>query len=110
MKEHRTLLKAVNDGFSNESLITRKYKDQLIYYNININNVYENIGKIIDKVLAFIDVTDQNRNIEKINKLLKLKEVMLDIGYSINEISNINDLLQLILDKVINCIDEKRKI
>lgn len=36
LKDHRTLLKAVNDGSSNESLITAKDKDQLIYYKINI--------------------------------------------------------------------------
>ncbi|AKN34164.1 diguanylate cyclase [Clostridium carboxidivorans P7] len=108
LKDHRTLLKAVNDGSSNESLITAKDKDRLIYYKININNIYENTGEIIGKILVFMDVTEQNRNIERINKLLKLKEVMLDIGYSINEISDINDLLQLILDKVINCIDGKR--
>ncbi|AKA67573.1 sensor domain-containing diguanylate cyclase [Clostridium scatologenes] len=108
LKDHNTLLKAVNDGFSNESLITTKGKDHLIYYKVNINSIYENTGEIIGKTLIFIDVTEQKRNIEKINKLLKLKEVMLDIGYSINEISDINDLLQLILDKLINCIDEKR--
>lgn len=39
--------------------------------------------------------------------LLKSKEAMLKIGYSINEITNINDLLQLILNEVINCIDDR---
>jgi diguanylate cyclase (GGDEF)-like protein/PAS domain S-box-containing protein len=54
-----------------------------------------------------IDITEHRKDTEKINKLLKLKESMLKIGYSINEISNINDLLQLVLDEVINCIDER---
>ncbi|NMM64902.1 diguanylate cyclase [Clostridium sp. P21] len=54
---------------------------------------------------VILDITEEKKNREKINKLLKLKEVMLNIGYSINEISDINDLLQLILDEVINSID-----
>jgi diguanylate cyclase (GGDEF)-like protein/PAS domain S-box-containing protein len=53
------------------------------------------------------DITEQKKNREKISKLSALKEVMLNIGYSINEISDINDLLQLILDKVINCVDAR---
>lgn len=56
---------------------------------------------------VILDITEQKKNREKINKLSTLKEAMLDIGYSINEISDINDLLQLILDKVINCVDER---
>ncbi|WP_183278351.1 histidine kinase N-terminal 7TM domain-containing diguanylate cyclase [Clostridium fungisolvens] len=56
---------------------------------------------------VILDITEQKKNRKKINKLSTLKEAMLDIGYSINEISDINDLLQLILDKVINCVDER---
>lgn len=56
---------------------------------------------------VILDITEQKRNREKINKLLKLKESMLKIGYSINEITNINDLLQLILNEVIECVDNR---
>jgi diguanylate cyclase (GGDEF)-like protein/PAS domain S-box-containing protein len=56
---------------------------------------------------VIIDITEEKKNIEKINKLLKLKEAMVRIGYSINELTNINDLLKLILDEVINCIDDR---
>lgn len=56
---------------------------------------------------VLIDITEQKKDEEKINKLLKLKEAMLKIGYSVNEISNINDLLQLILNEVINCVDDR---
>lgn len=56
---------------------------------------------------VIMDITEEKKNRERIDKLLKLKEVMVKIGYSINEITNINDLLQLILDEVINCIDEQ---
>ncbi len=54
-----------------------------------------------------VDISEQKKNEEKINKLLKLKEAMIKIGYSINEISNIEDLLQLILNEVISCIDDR---
>lgn len=56
---------------------------------------------------VIIDITEQKKIEEKINKLLKLKEAMIKIGYSINEKTNINDLLQLILNEVINCVDHR---
>lgn len=233
LKEYKTVLKAVNSVSYNENLISIRDKEQLRYYNISINNIYENTDKIIGKILIFnditemelqrkklsdnfnclqtlmnaipnpiyskdehgvyndcnialteylgikkeeligntayevferklaeiydkadknlmetkgtqiyeskimhkdgthhdvifsksvavsesgnnkglvgviIDITEQNKDREKIDKLLKLKEAMIKIGYSINEISNINDLLQLVLNKVINCVDER---
>jgi len=233
LKEYKTILKAVNSASYNESLISIKNKDQLRYYNMNINYVYEKTDEIIGKILIFndvteielqrkklsdnfnflqtlmnaipnpiyskdeqgvynhcnialteclgikkeefigstayevfekklaeiydkadknlmetkepqvyeaklmhkdgtyhdvtfskslvasemennkglvgviIDITEEKKSREKMNKLLKLKEAMLKIGYSINEISDINDLLQLVLNNVINCIDER---
>ena len=233
LKEYKEVLKAVNSNSYNESLISIKNKEQLRYYKMNINNIYENTGEIIGKILilnditeielqrkklsenynflqtlmdaipnpiyskdeygvynhcniafteflgikkeeiigstayevfeeklaeiydkadkklmkkkgtqvyesklmnndgthhdvifnksvvvnedendkglvgVIVDITEQKKNQEKMNKLLKLKEAMLKIGYSINEISNINDLLQLILDEVIDCVDER---
>ncbi|WP_338032578.1 histidine kinase N-terminal 7TM domain-containing protein [Clostridium manihotivorum] len=56
---------------------------------------------------VILDISEQKKSRERIDKLMTLKEAMLKIGYSINEISNINELLQLILDKVINCIDPR---
>lgn len=233
LKEYREILKAVNNNFYNESLITIKNNGQLRYYKINISNICEKSGKFIGKILilndvteiklqqkklsdnvnflqtlmdaiphpiyskdehgvynhcniafteflgiekegiigntankvfeknlmktynksdknlidkkgvqvyesklmnkddtyhdvifsksvvkneqganeglvgVIIDITEQKKNEEKINKLLKLKEAMIKIGYSINEITDINDLLQLILDEVINCVDDR---
>ena len=233
LKEYKTILKAVNSDSCDESLISIKNKEKLRYYKMNINNVYNNTGEIIGKILilnditenelqqkklsdnlsflqtlmeaipspiyskdehgvynhcniafteflgikkerligntvnevfekklaeiynkadknlmekkgtqiyesklmhkddtyhdvifnksvivnddgnvnglvgVIMDITEEKRNKEKIDKLLKLKEVMLKVGYSINEVSNINDLLQLILDEVINCVDER---
>lgn len=233
LREYKEVLKAVNSNSYNESLITIKNNEQLRYYKMNINNIHENTGGIIGKILIFndvteielqrkklsdnlnflqtlmdaipnpiyskdehgaynhcniafteflginkeeitgntanevfeknlaeiynkfdknlmdkkgtqvyesklmyedgtyhdvifsksvveneqgvgeglvgviIDITEQKKNEEKINKLLKLKEAMIKIGYSINEITNINDLLQLILNEVINCVDDR---
>lgn len=56
---------------------------------------------------VIVDISEQKKNEDKINKLLKLKEAMIKIGYSINEITNIEDLLQLILNEVISCIDDR---
>ena len=232
-RKHETLLNVIKNGFSNERLMSISYEEQLKYYKININNISENNGKIIGKILiltditeievqrkkvydnakflqtlidaipnpiyskdefgvynhcnvafteflgmskeeflgstvynifekelaevysnsdknimskrqfqayeerlthkdgtyhdvifnksvvvneddnvkglvgVIIDTTEQKKSKEKISKLLKLKESMLKIGYSINEISNINNLLQLILNEVINCIDSR---
>lgn len=233
LREYKEVLKAVNSNSYNESLITIKNNEQLRYYKMNINNIHENTGGIIGKILIFndvteielqrkklsdnlnflqtlmdaipnpiyskdehgaynhcniafteflginkeeitgntanevfeknlaeiynkfdknlmdkkgtqvyesklmyedgtyhdvifsksvveneqgvgeglvgviIDITEQKKNEEKINKLLKLKEAIIKIGYSINEITNINDLLQLILNEVINCVDDR---
>jgi diguanylate cyclase (GGDEF)-like protein/PAS domain S-box-containing protein len=233
LKEYETVLKAINSNSGNENLVSIKNRDELRYYKMNINNIYENTGEIIGKTIilnditeiklqqkkvsdnlnflktlmeaipypiyskdengrynhcnvalteflgikkeefvgnnaksvfekklakiydktdknliegkgtqacesklkhndgtyhdvifnrsvvlneegnnkglvgVIIDITEQKKNEEKMNKLLKLKEVMLKIGYSINEVANINDLLQVILYDVINCVDEK---
>ncbi|RII33082.1 diguanylate cyclase [Clostridium chromiireducens] len=232
-KEYKELLKAINNNISDEHLLTIKNDEQLRYFKININNIYEKNGDVIGKVLIFndvteseqqrkklsdnlnflqtlmdaipnpifskneegvynhcnaalteflgmrredfigktvnelfenslaqihseydknltdnrgtqvyesklihndgtyhdvifsksvvesdyennkglvgvvIDITEEKRNKEKINKLLKLKEAMSKIGYLINEITDINDLLQIILNEVINCIDDR---
>jgi len=53
-----------------------------------------------------VDITERKKNEEKIIRLTKLKESMLKIGYKINEISEMNELLTLILYEVIACVDE----
>ena len=79
------------------------YHDVIFNKSIVINEEGEDKGL----VGIIIDITEQKKNEEKINKLLKLKEVMVKIGYSINEVSKINDLLHLILYEVIKCVDER---
>ncbi|GKX67535.1 hypothetical protein rsdtw13_27930 [Clostridium sp. TW13] len=56
---------------------------------------------------VIIDITESKKNEANVKKLSKFKEAMLKIGYSFNENSNINDLLQVILEEVINCVDRK---
>lgn len=90
------------------------YESKIPFKDGSYHNVIFNKSAIIDekgncKGLAgvILDITEQKKNEEKINKLLKLKDAMIKIGYSINEITNINDLLQLILNEVISCIDHR---
>lgn len=114
LKKYDNLLKVINCNCVNErNLISIKENEELKYYRININNIIGNSSEIIGKILTLNDVTEielQKKKTledrERISKLLKFKEAMLNIGYCINEISNINDLLQLILDEVVNCIDD----
>ncbi|GKX66448.1 hypothetical protein rsdtw13_17060 [Clostridium sp. TW13] len=107
LMENKEVLNAINSPSCNESLISIRNKDELKYYKMNINNIYEKNDAAIGKILILNDVSEEKKNEEKISKLLKLKEAMLKISYSFNEISNINDFLQFILDEVINCIDER---
>jgi len=93
---------------------TQVYESKLIHNDGTYHDVifsksvvegdYENNKGLVGVV---IDITEEKKNKEKINKLLKLKEAMSKIGYLINEITDINDLLQIILNEVINCIDDR---
>ncbi|GFZ30763.1 hypothetical protein CSC2_12890 [Clostridium zeae] len=91
---------------------TQIYESKLMHRDGTQHDVMLSKSVIINEqgsdkglVGVILDITEQKKNRERINKLSTLKEAMIDIGYCINEISDINDLLQLILDKVINCID-----
>ncbi|WP_077866408.1 histidine kinase N-terminal 7TM domain-containing protein [Clostridium saccharobutylicum] len=91
---------------------TQVYEEKLIHRDGMHHDVIFNKSVVVNEddnvkglVGVIIDITEQKKNREKINKLLKLKGSMLKMSYSINEISNINNLLQLMLDEVINCID-----
>lgn len=93
---------------------TQTYESKLMHKDGTYHDVIFNKSVVVNKqgnnkglVGVIVDITEQKKDRERINKLLSLKEAMLNIGYCINEISNINDLLQLILDKVIICIDAR---
>lgn len=114
LMNYREILNVLNNGSSEDCLVRIENDEDLKYYKLNINNIYGNANEIIGRILILNDVTEielqrkeLSDNLDLINKLSKLKETMLNIGYSINETSNINDLLQLILNGVINCIDDK---
>ncbi len=128
MKEEKLIGKTVYEVYEkevagiydkeNKELIEKKgtqvYESKLIHYDETYHDVIFSKSVVVNEegnvkglVGVAIDITEQKKDREKIDKLLKLKESMLKIGYSINEISNINELLQFILDEVINCIDER---
>lgn len=93
---------------------TQVYESKLIhndgtYHDVIFNKSIVRNGQEGEDGLVgvVIDITEQKKNEEKINKLLKLKESMIKIGYFINETNSINELLQLILDEVIKCIDDR---
>lgn len=97
-----------------EKNVTQVYESKLKHNDNTYHDVIFSKSVVKDEhdknkglVGVIMDITEEKKNRERIDKLLKLKEVMVKIGYSINEITNINDLLQLILDEVINCIDER---
>ncbi|OOM47932.1 histidine kinase N-terminal 7TM domain-containing diguanylate cyclase [Clostridium beijerinckii] len=103
---------------SDKNIMSQKqsqaYEERLTHKDGTYHDVIFNKSVVVNEddnvkglVGVIIDTTEQKKSKEKISKLLKLKESMLKIGYSINEISNINNLLQLILDEVINCIDSR---
>lgn len=87
------------------------YEAKIIYNDGTKHDVIFNKAAIVNckgeskgMVGVILDITKEKAYQEKINKLLVLKEVMLQIGYFTNETFNINELFKLILDQVIECI------
>lgn len=113
-REHLYKVYEESDRDLMETKLTQVYEAELPYNDGTNHDVMFNKSVLKDKeknvtgiVGVIVDITEEKKNREKINKLLKLKEAMLKIGYGIKEVYNINDLLDLILEEVINCIDEK---
>ncbi|WFD12163.1 diguanylate cyclase [Tepidibacter hydrothermalis] len=73
-----------------------------ILHNVIFNKAtYTNHkGKVKGIVGVMVDITERKNTEKRINRLLKIKEAMLEISYSITEINNINELFNLILDKI----------
>ncbi len=57
-RKYKTLLNVIKNGSSNESLMSISYEEKLKYYKININNISENNGKIVGKILILTDITE----------------------------------------------------
>lgn len=108
-----TYYKADNDLMQNkgeqiyESRIINKVNNKESYVVFNKASIINDKGEVKGIVGVVVDITEERKNKEKINKLLKLKEAMLQIAYSTNGMRSINEMLQLILDKVIECVDEE---
>lgn len=72
--------------------------NDVVFIKSAFTNKKEEVSGIVGVML---DITDRKKSEERINRFLKLKDAMLDISHSIIEINDINDLLNLILDKII---------
>ncbi|WP_392486525.1 diguanylate cyclase [Haloimpatiens sp. FM7315] len=88
------------------------YESQVKYSDDTIHDVIFNEAAIVntdDEVKGFVgvilDITKERENQDKIKKLLKLKEVMIEIGHYINEEHDINNLFKMVLKKVYKCIN-----
>lgn len=88
------------------------YEAKLKHKDGSIRDVILNKDVIIDEkekvkgiVCSIIDITQRKKDQKKINKLLKLKEAMLEISYSVMGVNDINELFDLILQKAIDSIE-----
>ncbi|CAH2213416.1 sensor domain-containing diguanylate cyclase [Tepidibacter aestuarii] len=83
-----------------------KHKDgsirDVIINKAVVTNEKEEIKGI---VCSITDITERKKDQKRINKLLKLKEAMLEISYSIIGVNDINELFDLILQKAIDSIE-----
>jgi len=88
------------------------YESKVVYKNgtkhdviFNKAVVINNKGKAIGIVGVIVDITERKRDEMKIQRLLKIKEAMLQVNQSIMEIHNINMLFELILEKVMQSME-----
>lgn len=82
------------------------YKDRTEHEVIfNKAVVINNENKAIGIVGIIIDITERKRDEMKIQRLLKIKEAMLQVNQSIMEIHNIDILFELILEKVMQSME-----
>ena len=76
--KYEDILKAINSDSYNDSLITIKNNDKLRYYKMNINNIYENTGEEIGKILSLNDVTEIEQNRKKLSESLNFLQELID--------------------------------
>lgn len=77
-RKYKTLLNVIKNGSSNESLISISYEEQLKYYKININNISENNGKIVGKILILTDITEIEVQRKKVYDNAKFLQTLID--------------------------------
>lgn len=82
------------------------YKDGVLHDVIYNKAPYINQhGQVKGIVGVMVDITERKSAEKSINKLSKIKDAILEISYSITEISDITELFNLILEKVIESIE-----
>ncbi|MBV7274629.1 diguanylate cyclase [Clostridium sp. PL3] len=69
------------------------------------STIISDSNEITGLVGIMIDITQARQNENKITKLLKINEAMLEVNQSIIGLNNIDDLFNLILDKALSIID-----
>ncbi|SDO63620.1 sensor domain-containing diguanylate cyclase [Clostridium gasigenes] len=86
-----------NQNYETQLIGINGEKQDVIFNKSSILSNYEAIGI----VGVIIDITELKKNEHKLNRLLKFKEVMIEVNQSIIELTNINELFDLILSKCI---------
>jgi diguanylate cyclase (GGDEF)-like protein/PAS domain S-box-containing protein len=71
----------------------------------NKSTILANNNEVIGIVGVILDITERKRSEKKINRLLNLKEAMIEVNQSIIKVDNINSLFNLILQKSINVME-----
>lgn len=78
-----------------------KYSDQSIHdilFSKGVDVTKE--GLVVGIVGSMIDITDRKKMENRITKLLKLKELMLEINHAILQVNDIKELFILVLEKI----------
>lgn len=73
------------------------------------NTLINTKGKIYGLVGVMFDITERKKSEKRVNRLLKVKEAMLEVSHAISRIDSINMLYSLILDKAIESIENSSK-
>ncbi|SKC84747.1 sensor domain-containing diguanylate cyclase [Maledivibacter halophilus] len=94
---------------------TQTYEAKLIHKDGSLHDVIFNKGVIKDLkdeitglVGVIVDITERKVNEKRIRRLLKMKEVALEVNQAIIGIKNINELFDIILKKVTDVIEDSQ--
>ena len=69
------------------------------------NTLINSEGKAYGLVGVMFDITDRKKAEKRANRLLRVKEAMLEISHVVLRIDNTNELFSLILEKAIECME-----
>ncbi|WP_129597857.1 sensor domain-containing diguanylate cyclase [Anaerophilus nitritogenes] len=89
------------------------YESKLKYLDGKLHQVLFTKGPILDDqrevigiIGVLVDITERINTENKIKKILRLQERMIEVNHAIMKSTNIEELLKLILDKIIECIQD----